>query len=110
MTMQEHDSVARTASSAALAAPTPDVPKPEGAPSGRWLGLLALLPILCCGLPLLLATGITAGAGAALGGTAGLVLLVGAVALAVVTLRRRRRAACRTDKSAAATTGRGSCC
>ncbi len=66
--------------------------------SGWWLGLLALLPIACCGVPLLLAAGFAAGAGAVLGGAAGVALLVAAVVLSVVTVRRR--ATCRTDLGA----------
>ena len=74
---------------------TPDEEQRKG--SGRGLGLLALLPIACCGLPLLLAAGAAAGTGALLGGAAGIVLLVAAVVLVVVRLRRRRVSACRTD-------------
>lgn len=67
--------------------------------SGLWLGVLALIPIACCGLPLLLAAGVAAGTGALLGGVAGIVLLVAAVVLGVVSWRRRRASACRTGSS-----------
>lgn len=63
--------------------------------SGWWWGLLALVPIACCGLPLLLAAGFAAGAGAVLGGAVGVAVLMAAVVLSVVTVRRR--ATCRTD-------------
>lgn len=65
--------------------------------SGWWIGLLALLPIACCGLPLLLAAGFFAGTGALVGGVAGVVLLVPAAVLVVVMLRRRRNATGRTS-------------
>lgn len=77
---------------------TPEKPR-VGA--GLWLGVLALLPIVCCGLPLLLVAGAAAGTGALLGGAAGVVLVVAAVVLAVVTLLRRRTSACRTGTTAA---------
>jgi hypothetical protein len=51
---------------------------------------LVLLPIACCGLPLLLAAVATAGTGAVLGGAVGLVLLAVAAVGAVVAVRRRR--------------------
>jgi hypothetical protein len=76
---------------------TPEKPRVG---SGLWLGVLALLPIACCGLPLLLAAGFAAGTGALLGGVAGIVLLVAAVVLAVVTWWRRRTSACRTGTGA----------
>jgi len=72
----------------------PVAPQRKG--SARSLGLLALLPIACCGLPLLLAAVAAAGTGALLGGSVGVVLLVAAVGLAVVVVRRRN-ASCRTD-------------
>ena len=58
--------------------------------SGLWFGLAALVPIVCCGLPLLLAAGATAGTGAVLGGVAGAMLLLVALVLTAVALRRRR--------------------
>ena len=70
---------------------------PQRRGTARSLGLLALLPIACCGLPLLLAAVAAAGTGAILGGAAGVVLLIVAVVLAVATSRRRRHAACRSD-------------
>jgi len=75
--------------------------------SGLWLGVLALLPIVCCGLPLLLVADAAAGTGALLGGAAGVVLLVSAVVLAVVSLRRRRASACRTGIASAPQTRKG---
>lgn len=78
---------------------------------GWGVGLLALLPIACCGLPLLLAAGAAAGTGAVLGGAMGVVLLIAATAFVVVHLRRRS-AACRTDAGgprAPGTSGKGCC-
>jgi hypothetical protein len=65
-------------------------------PKGIGLAGLALLPIVCCvGLPLLLASGLSAAAFAVIGGiTVGAVALAAAVALLV--LRARRRRACAT--------------
>lgn len=61
-------------------------------PSGWWFGLLALLPIACCGLPLLIAAGVTAGSGAVLGGaTGGGLMLAAAAVLAIWGMRRRAR-------------------
>lgn len=80
--------------------------------TGWSVGLLALLPIACCGLPLLLAAGAAAGTGAVLGGAVGVVLLIAAALLAAVTLRRRRNAACRTDAGGppeSRTSGDGCC-
>lgn len=78
--------------------------------SGLWLGLAALLPIACCGLPLLVAAGAAAGTGAIHGGAAGVVLLAAAVILAVVTVRRRRDAACRTDVVDGTAMAKKGCC
>jgi len=86
---------------------TPAVEQRRG--SSRWLGWVALLPIACCGLPLLLAAGAAAGTGALLGGAAGVVLLVAAVVLAVVTLRRRRASACRTGSAGTPEAKKGCC-
>ena len=78
--------------------------------SARSLGLLALLPIACCGLPLLLAAGAFAGTGALLGGGCGVVLLIAAAALAIVVmLRRRRNAACRADIDGPVKAKKGCC-
>ncbi len=68
--------------------------------SSWWIGLLALLPIACCGLPLLIAAGFFAGTGALLGGATGVVLLVVAALLVVVNLRRRRNATAGADATA----------
>lgn len=76
--------------------------------SARSLGLLALLPIACCGLPLLLAA-VAAGTGAVLGGAAGAVLLLAAAVLTVVVVRRRRTAACRTDIDGPVKARKGCC-
>ncbi len=64
----------------------------EGSPqrSSWWLGLLALLPIACCGLPVLLAAGVSVGTGALLGGITGVVLLLLGAVLVVVAVRRTR--------------------
>lgn len=60
--------------------------------SGWWLGLLALLPIACCALPLLVVGGVTAGSGAVLGGvTGGVLLLAGAAVFGIWGMRRRSR-------------------
>lgn len=60
--------------------------------SGWWFGLLALLPIACCALPLLVLGGVTAGSGAVLGGvTGGVLLLAGAALLGIWGMRRRSR-------------------
>ncbi|MGI9084130.1 MAG: hypothetical protein ACR2FE_02425 [Aeromicrobium sp.] len=61
---------------------------PRG-PSGWWFGLLALLPIACCALPLLLVAGVTAGSGAVLGGVTGGVLMLAGVAVFVFWGTRR---------------------
>lgn len=79
-------------------------------PSGWWIGLLALLPIACCGLPLLLAAGVSAGSGAVLGGVTGAVLmLLGAAVLGVWGMRRRAHSTRPVGKSPAAP-GRDRCC
>ena len=77
--------------------------------SSRSLGLLALLPIACCGLPLLLAAVAAAGTGAVLGGAAGVVLLLAAAVLAVAVVRRRGTAACRTDIDGPVKARKGCC-
>lgn len=60
--------------------------------SGWWFGLLALRPIACCALPLLVLGGVTAGSGAVLGGvTGGVLLLAGAALLGIWGMRRRSR-------------------
>jgi hypothetical protein len=61
---------------------------------------LALLPVACCGLPLLLTAIATIGTSAVVGGGVGLFLLV--VAAGVLTVAVRRRRACRplTDPTA----------
>ncbi len=80
----------------------------EGSPqrSNWWLGLLALLPIACCGLPVLLAAGVSVGTGALLGGITGAVLLVLGVVLVVVAVRRTRAA----RRGTGAGTDRDRCC
>ena len=102
MTIQKPDSARHSEADPATGEPTS-----ERTGSRLWLGLVALLPIACCGLPLLLASGVAVGAGAILGGIAGAVLLVVALVLAAVTLRRA--AACRTDPGAAGEPGKDSC-
>ena len=80
-------------------------------PSGWWIGLLALLPIVCCGLPLLIAAGVTAGSGAALGGiTGGVLMLAGAAALGIWGMRRHARATRPADSSTATPPTRDKCC
>jgi len=80
-------------------------------PSGWWYGLLALLPIACCGLPLLLAAGVTAGSGAVLGGiTGGVLMLAGAGVFIVWGTRRHARRTRPADTSTPAPTSRDRCC
>ncbi len=80
-------------------------------PSGWWIGLLALLPIACCGLPLLIAAGVTAGSGAVLGGlTGGVLMLAGATALGIWGMRRRPHATRPADTSTATPPSRDKCC
>lgn len=58
--------------------------------SGWWLGLLALLPIACCALPLLIVAGVSAGSSAVLGGVGGvLLMLIGAAVFGLWAMRRR---------------------
>ncbi len=81
------------------ASPQPASPQQkQGSPqrSNWWLGLVALLPIACCGLPVLLAAGVSVGAGAVLGGITGVLLLLLSVVLVVVAVRRTRAARCGT--------------
>ena len=61
--------------------------------SAWWLALLALLPVACCSVSVLLVTaGVSAGTGALLGGAGGAVLVVsGAAAFGVWALQRRSR-------------------
>ncbi len=78
--------------------------------SGWWIGLLALLPIACCGLPLLLVVaGMSAGSGAVLGGiTGGVLMLAGAAVLSIWGMRRRARS--RPNSSTVTTSPRDRCC
>ena len=98
-----------------IAKPAPDRTSATGPVVGqrkgqaRSLGLIALLPIACCGLPLLLAAAAAAGTGAILGGVAGVGLLFAASVMAVVTVRRRRHAARRTDVGGPSKTKTGRC-
>ena len=72
--------------------PTPIDQEAPRVPSGWWFGLLALLPIACCGLPLLLAAGVTVSSGAVLGGvTGGVLMLAGAAVFGVWAMRRSAR-------------------
>lgn len=80
-------------------------------PSGWWIGLLALLPIACCGLPLLIAAGVSAGSGAALGGiTGGVLMLTAAAVLGIWAIQRRARATRPADTSTATPPTRDRCC
>lgn len=90
---------------------SPTQPEAQPQRSGWWIALLALLPIACCGLPLLLVAGVTAGSGAALGGIAGAVLmLAGAAAFAIWAVRRRTRAARQAGTSTSVGPDRDRCC
>lgn len=90
---------------------TPQDQEARRGPSGLWIGLLALLPIACCGLPLLFAAGVTAGSGAVLGGVAGAVLmLLGATVLGVWGMRRRAHSTRPADTSPATTPAGDRCC
>ena len=108
----DQDRAGREATTAQQLGPGVDPARESDAPrerSGWWLGLLALLPIACCGLPLLLAAGVTASSGAALGGITGAVLVgAGAGASGVWLMRRRTHRHAETPT----TTGHGSdqCC
>lgn len=73
-------------------APPPTSPARESTRSGWGLVGLALLPVACCGLPLLLTAIATVGTGAVVGGGVGLALLV--VTAGVLTVAVRRRRAC----------------
>ena len=78
---------------------TPTTPADQGAPgrvSGWWFGLVALLPIACCALPLLVAAGVSASSGAVLGGVTGGVLMLAGVA-AFVLWGMRRSARCHAE-------------
>lgn len=80
-------------------------------PSGWWFGLLALLPIACCGLPLLIAVGVTAGSGAVVGGvTGGGLMLASAAGLAIWGTRRRARRTRPADTSTPTPPSRDRCC
>jgi hypothetical protein len=77
-----------------------DIPRGRGGPSGQsrstgGLGWLMLLPIACCGGPLLIAA--LAAAGAILWGSLGAGLAV--IATVVLVVRRRHRACCLTETS-----------
>lgn len=80
--------------------------------SSWWLGLLALLPIACCGLPVLLAVGVSVGTGALHGGITGAALLVLGAVLVVVAVRPRTRGTAGRGTSAGTDTGtnRDRCC
>lgn len=76
--------------------------------SGWWLGLLALLPVACCALPLLVAAGVTAGSGVVLGGlTGGVLMLTGATVVGLWVMRRSRT---RATGSSATSPSRDRCC
>lgn len=66
-------------------------PDREGVRTVLAIGALALLPALCCGLPLLIAGGVLAGIGSVLGSPWGIGVGVALVA-GVVGWRIRRRA------------------
>jgi len=82
---------------------------PRG-PSGWWFGLLALLPIACCALPLLLAAGVTAGSGAVLGGVTGGVLMLAGVAVFVLWGMRRGARSRQVESATPTSPARDRCC
>jgi hypothetical protein len=93
--------ITQIADSRAPAAPPSDG-RAEPKRPGAGLALLVLLPIACCGLPLMITVTAAAGVGGAvLGGVAGAVLLIAAALVFVLTIRRRRTAACRTSPTMA---------
>jgi len=107
---RSHSRHPQPAPSPQAASPQPVAPqRAVGSPqrSNWWLGLLALLAIACCGLPVLLAAGVSVGTGALLGGITGAVLLVLGVVLVVVAVRRTRAAA---RRGTGAGTDRDRCC
>lgn len=61
----------------------------ESTRSGWALVGLAILPVACCGLPLLLTAIATIGTGAVVGGGVGVALLVVAAGVLTVAVRRR---------------------
>ncbi|SNR27990.1 mercuric ion transport protein [Haloechinothrix alba] len=71
-------------------------PGSAGSSGGWWAGAIAFLAVACCAVPVLLSGGVLGGiAGFGMGGVAGTVALVVAVAIlsvAGVVLARRRRA------------------
>lgn len=78
--------------------------------SGWWLGLLALLPIACCALPLLIVAGASAGSGAVLGGVGGVVLmLIGAAVFGLWAMRRRAQSS-PGEPSPSTSPSRDRCC
>ena len=89
---------------------TPVEQDAPGGFSGWWFGLLALLPIACCALPLLVLGSVTAGSGAVLGGvTGGVLLLAGAAVFGIWGMRRRSRTR-DADGSTATPPSRDRCC
>ena len=86
-----------------------DQPAPR-VPSGWWFGLLALLPIACCALPLLVVAGVTASSGAVLGGAAGGVLMLAGGAVFGLWAMRRRARNRPADTSEATPPSRDRCC
>jgi hypothetical protein len=81
-----------------------NAPERSSGNGGKLLAGLAVLPILCCGLPLLIGAGVFAGAGALLGsGTLVAVGLVPVLLTVAVAVRGGRRAAdadcCRTSEA-----------
>lgn len=71
-------------------APATTPPARESTRSGWGLVGLALLPVACCGLPLLLTAIATIGTGAVVGGGVGVALLATAAVVLTVAVRRRR--------------------
>ena len=71
-----------------------DSPAPQ--PKGSWSFLLLLLPVLCCGGPVIV-LGLAAAGTIALGITAGVVVALAAVATLIIVRRRRASNCCKTS-------------
>lgn len=82
---------------------------PRG-PSGWRFGLLALLPIACCAVPLLLVAGVTAGTGAVIGGVTGSLLMLAGIAAFVLWGTRRGAGSRHVETATPTSPARNQCC